>query len=135
MRFFTITVAATTAARGRKGQKEPPILRTSGERGDGILHFSDATSASFRSDSRSSTLGYSRRIALVSLRLFSSISGFRSASDPAGVQVLVARRRMLLATPDLLLQAATVAFHLNVLLGLSLSCSTPSPLPPSYFTG
>lgn len=40
----------------------------------------------------------SRRIALVSLRLFSSISGFRSASDPAGTQVLVVRRRMLLAS-------------------------------------
>ena len=38
-------------------------------------------------------------IALDLARLFSSISGFRSASDPAGDQVLVVRRRMLFPGP------------------------------------
>lgn len=72
----------------------------------------------------------SRRIASVSLRLFSSISGFRSASDPAGALVLVVRRRMLLAFrfPPVLLPVATSAFHLNV---SSVFC----PLVPlSFFT-
>lgn len=76
------------------------IVRIVGEEWN--FAFLRATSAPSRLDSRSavpsSTLGYSRRIVLVSLRLFSSISGFRSASDPAGAQVLVVRRRMLLAS-------------------------------------
>lgn len=74
----------------------------------------------------------SRRIALVSLRLFSSISDFRSASDPAGAQVLVVRRRMLLASrfslfssPVLPRSRAASVFHLNV---SSVFCPLVPPL-------
>lgn len=94
-----MTSAASIAATEKKCRSELPTERRE------ILHFSLQRLLS-RPDSwspfpppRSATL--SRRIALVSLRLFSSISGFRSASDPAGAQVLVVRRRMLLASPVL----------------------------------
>lgn len=106
-----MTSATSIAATEKKCRSE----LSTGRRG--ILHFSLQRLLS-RFDSCSSLLYarlLSRRIALVSLRLFSSISSFRSASDPAGAQVLVVRRRMLLASrfcdPP---PVAASAFHLNV---------------------